>query len=439
MPVRSLYILAFFWLLLPAPELIAQDSTFPRWTLVQCIQYAEQHNIALNNFRLIKQLKEQDQVQAKAAIIPDLYGGASYDFTHYSQASSLSKTTVNTTGSWGLSSKVVLYNGGILKTNIRQSDLDVKIADLNIAQEKNSLYLNIIEAYTNILLSKETINYAKVQLESSQVQNEQAKIQYNAGAIARKQLIQLEAQLANDEFTLTNAQNAERSNKVILKQLLQIPVTDSFDISDKTAEFALQLIPSLNEVLESAMKFRPEIKSSQLNREMAELDLKIAKAGYLPSISVGGKLYTGNQNIVNKNILAQLNDNFYQNIGISASIPIFTKKINATNVARAKISITQSDLNQLNTKTILSQEIEQAYITTNNAYGEYLAAKKQFGYYEEAYKIASEELRLGATNITEFVQQRNLYTQALQAYVQAKYKAMLAYNVLNFYAGKLNN
>ncbi|MFD2526031.1 TolC family protein [Flavihumibacter stibioxidans] len=417
----------------------AQQPTGKLWTLDECIVYAENNNIALKNLRLRKQVVEQDLVQSKAMMLPDLYAGAGYDLSHYTKTSNQGSKAINTSGSLGLNSQMTLYNGGVLKNNIRRQNLNLEMAGLDIEVENNNLFLDIIGAYTNILLARETILYMESLLETSKTQTDQARLQFNAGAISRKQLIQFESQLANDQFALTNAGNASRSNKIVLKQLLQLPAEDSFDIAPGTLDVPLRLLPPLNEFLSDARNTRPEIRNSRLFIQGAELDIKIAKAGYLPSVSAGAGISTGMRNSINKGTFTQLGNNFYQNLGITVSFPLFSRKLNETNMARTKIARQQAELSLVNTNTLLSQAVEQAYINYQNAMAEYLAAERQFTNYEEVYKISTEELRLGAANITEFVQQRNLYVQALQSFTQSRFRAILAYKILNFYAGRLNN
>jgi len=408
------------------------------WSLKECLQYAQEHNIAINNLRLSRLSAEQDLISAKAAVLPDLNGSVSQNATHYGSSATDRNKKINTSGSIGLNSSLTLFNGGVLKANINQQQLGLEAAGLDIDEANNDLYLQIIEAYTTILLDKETINYARDLVQTSQAQTEQMRQRYQAGDVARKDLIQLEAQLASDQYTLTNAQNAERQDKITLKQLLQLPISETFDIEKPdTASVRLAAIPSLNQVVEEALANRPEVKNSQLSIESAKLDLKKAKAGYLPEISLNGGLGTSYGNNTDFGTFNQFNNNFYQQIGVTASIPLFTRKINKTNVAKSTIAIQQAELGLLNTKTILSQEVEQSYINTQNAYSQYNASTRQLDYNKEAYRIAGEELRVGAANTVEYVQQKNLYIQALQAYTQAKYSALLSLNVFKFYKGDL--
>jgi outer membrane protein len=79
--------------------------------------------------------------------------------------------------------------------------------------------------------------------------------------------------------------------------------------------------------------------------------------------------------------------------------------------------------------------VEQAYINVLNAQSQYDAAVEQLRYTQEAYRIANEQLKIGATNTTEVMVQKNLYIQALQSYIQAKYSSALYIRIYDFYRG----
>lgn len=437
MSINLLKYVSFLGLWFYALSSNAQDAQTSAkwWSLKECLVYAQQNNITLNNLRLAKQSADQNLISAKAAVLPDLNASASQNATHYGLAQGEASKAISLNGSAGLNSSVTLFNGGTLKAGILQSQLGTEMANLDIAEAGNNLYLQIIQAYTNILLDKETIRYTQDLVQTSQAQTDQMGHQYKVGAVAQKDLIQLQAQLASDQYTLTSAKNAERQDKITLKQLLQLPIDNNFDIAKADTSFTLTAIPSLHEVVQEAIAKRPEVKNSVLSIESSKLDLKRAKAGYLPVISLNGGIGTSYSNNTGIGTFRQFDNNFYQQIGITATIPLFSRKVNQTNVAKSNIAIKQAELDLLNTKTLLSQTVEQAYINTQNAYSQYDASSEQLNYNKEAYRIAGEELRVGSANTVEYIQQKNLYIQALQAYTQAKYSAMLSLNVFNFYKG----
>jgi len=421
----------------------AQDTSFTtsaiQWDLATTIAYAKKNNIQVNIIRLDEQLSEQDLLLARAARHPDLSGSATQSITHSKNTNPVVggfQTQANLQGSYSLNSALTVYRGGYLNYDVRSKDLQLQAANLNVAVTENDITLQITQAYLNILLAKENIDYSDQVAKTSQAQYEQGKTRYNGGGISKKDLLQLEAQAAGDQYNLVTAQNQYRQNVLTLKQILQLPSTTAFQPVVPGTLIAEQAIPSLLQAQAIAIQNRPEIRYNELQMQVAETELQKARAGYKPTISVGGSVSTGYSDNQDVKYFNQINDNLFQRLAATLSIPIFDNRINKTNVVRSKILIEQARLTLEQTKTILNQEIEQAYISVLNAQAQYKSADVQLRANREAYNISGEQLRLGAINIVDLLVQRNLYVQSLQNFIQAKYNSILNIKIYEFYMGQ---
>ncbi len=418
----------------------AQDSTqLPaKWSLQQCIDYAKKYNIQVNSLRLTEQTNEQELLLAKAAKLPGVNGSTSASITNSKNANPVVggfQTQASFANNFSVSSSWIIYNGGYLNDVVKQNQLNIQSANLNILQQENNITLQITQAYLNILLAKENVLYLQDLQTTTEAQVNQGQQQYNAGSIAKVSLIELQAQLASDKYNLVTAKNTERQNALTLRQILLLPSGTPFDIIVPDTLMASALTASLEQAQKTALETRPEVKISQLDVQVSQLDLAKAKAGYYPTATIGAGLATGYSDNQSYSYLKQLDNNFYQQIGLTLSIPIFTKRINKTNVENAKIEIAQSQLSLTNTKTVLSQEVEQSYINVLNAQAQYDAAVEQLNSAKESYRIVNEELKVGAANMVDYLTQKNLYVQALENYIQAKYSTALNIRIYEFYMG----
>ncbi|WP_316742709.1 TolC family protein [Pedobacter antarcticus] len=406
------------------------------WDLETCLQYAKTNNIQLRGLGLDKQSAEQDLLLAKAAVLPDLYGSAAQSYNHYNKATGIANSTLNYQGSIGLSSAWTLYQGGYLKTDIKQKDLSVQSAAYAIEQARNDISIQITQTYLSILVDKESIIYLQDLVKTSVAQLAQANKRFNTGSAAKKEVVQFEAQLATDQYNLTAAQNAERLDKISLRQILQLPEKLDFEIVRPLNISTTADIPGLAAVQQYAFQNRPEIKNAQLGVQIADLNLQKAKTGYLPTLSLGAGIGTSYAKDPSYNAFRQFDNNFYQQAGLTLSVPVFTKRQNKTATAKARIAVAQSELSMEDTKTTLALGTEKAFINVQNAGSQFSSATEQLKYNTEIYRIATQELNIGAANIVEYYQQRNLYVQATQTYIQAKYNAALAARIYEFYLGK---
>lgn len=424
-------------------SLKAQDGILLRlpskWDLQACLDYAKTNNIQLNTLRLNEQISKQDLLLARAARYPNLYGALSQNFTHSNNANPVisgfaTQSTFASTST--LSSAWTVFNGGYINYNIKLQNLNLRQAGLSIDEIQNTLTLEITQDYLNILLAKENIIYVQDLVNTSGAQLDQGKNMYSAGSIARNALIDLEAQNAADKYNLVSARSAYRQNLLTLKQLLQLPWTYSMDIAIPDTIIATALMPSLDEVQRIALATRPEIKYAETGVDIAQMNLKTAKAFSLPVATVGASIASGYSNNESEAYLKQLDNNFYQRVGLTISIPIFNNRIYKTQIEISKIEIEESKLSLMAAKTNLSQLVEQAYINVINASAQYDAAVVQLKSSKESYRVANEQFKYGAVNLVNLLQQKNLYVQALQAYIQAKYSAALNLEVYNFYRGE---
>ena len=423
------------------PVVKAQDTTSGsvlKWDLQTCLDYAKKNNITIRSLRWDQRSSEQDLLLTKAAKLPNLSGNLRQTVINANNADPVVggfQTQAKMSGNYGLSSSWVLYNGGYLNNDIKQKDVLLDMASLGVQQAENDITLQITQAFLNILLARENIVYIEDLLSTSQAQLQQGKQRFDAGSISRKDYLQLEATLANDQYNLVNARNTLRQNTITLKQILQIPSSTGFDVVAPDTLNTTHVLPSLQDAESAALATRPEVKIGELGVQSAQLELEKARAGTKPTISLGAGLTSGFSDNQDQKFFSQLNNNFYQTVGLTVAIPIFNNRIAKTNIEKSKIQIEQARLTLQGTKTTLDQVVEQAYISTLNAQAQLTAAETQWRTSQESFRITTEQLRLGALATVDLLTQKNLYVQAMQAYIQARYNTILSKKIYDFYTG----
>ncbi|TXJ23261.1 MAG: TolC family protein [Chitinophagaceae bacterium] len=436
---RILY-LSTFLLLLTGIATAQDNAQLPaKWTLEDCINYAKENNIQINTLKLSSDAAKLDWQQSKNNRLPNVNGTISQSLVNSNNADPVIggfQTQANFSSNYGINSSMTIYNGGYLNNDIRSKSLSLESANLTVQETTNNITLSITQAFLNILLAKENITYLKQVLATSDAQLKQSQQRFDAGSISKKDLLQFQSQLASDNYNLVTANNNYQTNIVNLKQLLQLPASYQMEVAEPASVEPQQAVVSLNEAMSAAQEIRPEVKNSEVGVSIAETELAKTKAGRLPTVSLGANLSSGFSDNRDAKYFSQLNNNFYQSLGVTIAVPIFSRKLNKTNIAKSKIAIEQAKLDLLNTKTVLNQQVEQAYINLRNAQAQFVAAQTQLKAAEESYHITDEQLKLGAVNAVDVMTQRNTYVQALQSFVQAKYSAVLYNKIYDFYTGK---
>lgn len=244
-----------------------------------------------------------------------------------------------------------------------------------------------------------------------------------------------QSQAATNKYNLITAKNNYQQQLLVLKQLLELPPEQSFEIDTIKNYTESLLIQDKLEIYQKALEVLPEIEATEVGVDISKKDLEIAKGGFLPSLSLTGSLGSGYTDVQDMNFSDQLDFNFNQRIGLSLSIPIFNRNQTKTQVENAKINIRKAELQLETTKKELYQKIETAWQNAISSQEQLLASKSARDAAEESYKLAQKKYELNALSTTDLVVSQNTYTNAEINYLQAKYLNILYSQLLQFYQG----
>lgn len=438
--------LLFTALLTSALSLSAQEDK--QWTLEDCINYALEKNIQLQQNKISLQESEEDVKEAKAALFPSLSFSTGHNVVNrpYQENSSTvsgteiissdSKTTYS--GNYGLNAQWTLWNRNQRLNNIKQQKTNREIAQLTVAETENMLKEQIAQLFIQILYADESIAINKGTVEVSRATYERAQELFKEGSISKADLAQLEAQLSNDEYQLVTSESTLRNYKLQLKQLLELDNTKEMSlvlphISD---EHVMELLPSQTDVYQTALATRPEIKSSKLDIDNAKLAISSAKAGYMPTISLSASTSSTTNSSSSNNWTQQMKYGWNNMIGLSLSLPIFDQRQTKTSIRKARLQYDTTQLNLINAQKELYSTIESLYLDALNAQQQYVAAETKLKSSQTSFDMVSEQFNLGMKNTIELLTEKNNLLSAQQQRIQAKYMAILNRTLLNFYAGQ---
>jgi outer membrane protein len=286
-----------------------------------------------------------------------------------------------------------------------------------------------------ILYSSEAIRVHKSSLETSMKNEQRGKEFVNVGKMSKADLSQLTSQRAQDEYNIVEAESNLRNYKRQLKQLLQLTTEEEFDIviPTTTDEMALQEIPQMQGVYESALAIRPEIQNAKLGIEASDLNIKIAKAQKLPTIGLNASAITNTTSMSNNAWGTQLKTNFNVGAGFNVSIPLFDNRSTKTAVNKAAIQKMNYQLDLQDKQTALYSTIENYWLQAVTNQNKFKAAKVATESQQTSYDLLSEQFRLGLKNIVELMNGKDNLLMAQQNELQSKYLTILNIDMLKFY------
>ena len=418
-----------------------------QWDLQSCIDYALQQNITIRKNRVNAESTQIDVKTAKAALFPSLSFSTSQNMVNrpYQESSntvsgseiirSTSKTSYN--GNYGLNASWTVYNGNKRLNTIKQEKLNNQVAGLDVATSENSIQESIAQTYIQILYAAESVKVNENTLQVSIAQRDRGQELLNAGSIAKSDFAQLEAQVSTDRYQLVTAQATLQDYKLQLKQLLELDGENEMNIylpslSDNSV---LTPLPTKKDVYASALAIRPEIEASKLNVEASELGIDIAKAGYLPSVSLSAGIGTNHTSGSDFTFGEQVKNGWNNSIGLSVSVPIFNNRQTKSAVQKAILQRETNMLSLLDEQKALYKTIEGLWLDANSAQQRYAAANEKLKSTQISYDLISEQFDLGMKNTVELLTEKNNLLQAQQEQLQAKYMAILNAQLLKFYQG----
>ncbi len=424
---------------------IAQSA----WTLQDCLDYAMQNNITLQRARLQQQSAAEEVKGQKAALLPSLSASTNHS-VGYRPWQDVGVTTVTNgqvnakvdksyyNGSYGLNAQWTVWNGNRNRNNVKMSELSEQQAELEAATTANSIQERIAQLYVQILYLDEAIKVSQSSLETSKKNEERGREILEVGKMSRADLAQLTAQRATDEYNVVEAQAQKATYLLQLKQLLELTADQEFDIvvPAATDEQALGEIPSLQDVYEQALAYRPEIENSRLAIESSGLNLAIAKAGRLPSIGVTGGIGSSTNSLSKNGWGTQMKTNYDMSGGVTVSIPLFDQRQTRTQVNKARIQQQQALLDLQDQQKQLYQTIEQYWLDATTNQQKFRAAMTNVESEEQSYNLLEEKFHVGLTNIVELMSGKDRLLSAQQNRLQSKYQTLLNMQLLRFYAGQ---
>ena len=418
-----------------------------QWTMQECIDYAMQNNITLQKARLSQQSAVEDVKGSKGALLPTVSASAnqSLGYRPWQDTGSTTVTNgmVNTkvdktylNGSYGVNAQWTVWNGNKNTNNVKLNKLSGQQAELQVAETANSIQERIAQLYVQILYLDESIKVSKASLETSQKNEERGKEMVEVGKMSKADLAQLTAQRASDEYNVVDAQAQMANYKLQLKQLLELTGEEEFDvvIPQTTDDQALAEIPALQNVYQQALLSRPEIESSKLAIESSDLNVKIAKAGWLPSLSLSGSFSTSTNSLSSNGWSNQMKTNFSTQAGLTLSVPLFDGRQTRTSVNKAKIQRQQAQLDLLDQQKTLYQTIEGYWLDANTNQQRFRAAQTTVESEQQSYDLLAEKFNLGLTNIIELMNGKDKLLSAQQNRLQSKYQTILNQQLLRFYS-----
>lgn len=426
-------------LLLAASVATAQEHG--PWSLRDCIGYALEHNISLQQQGLQVQQQELQLSTSKGSRLPSVSANASENFSFgrgLTADNTYSNTNTTSTG-FSLGASVPVYQGSRISNSIRQDELNLKAVTADFERAKENVSMAVAQAYVQILYNMELLDVARNQVAIDSLQVERLTGMLENGKASPAQVAQQRAALGQSRLTATEALNSLKLAVLDLTQLLELPSPEGFTIVRPVTDLEGTILPDPERIYEDALLEKPAVKAEEFRLDASEYAIKIAKGAYLPSISASGGFgsnYYTMSSAPSNSFADQMKNNFSQYLGLTLSVPIFNGFQTRNQVRAAELSRKNQMLQLENTRKTLYKEIQQAWYNAVAAREKLLSSKEAEASAKESYDLVTAKYENGKANITEFNEARDAFLRSESDLSRARYEFLYATKLLDFYQGR---
>lgn len=447
----------------------AQDG----WTLERCIHHAVENNLQVMLKENSKESVDLDVRNAMHQRYPTLSSGVNLGWNFGRTIDPTTNTFITETffnNGISISSGVLLFNANRINNSIKLAKLNGEITDKELTQIKQDIALQVASAFLNIVFAQENLKNAQEQKSQTERQFQLVKSMIAVGNRPNNDILEVEAQLLQNDQSIVTSNNLLSSSKLALKQLLRLD--EDFDIIIPE-NIALSTDPDIltdNEVYQLALQSQSRIHAAQLQINSAELNHRMSKASYYPSISGGGSLQTNYSNqgievvgfnevisdqdiyingtsvnvgfpqqipILNqKKYFHQLTDNLSYGVGVNCQIPIYSNLNARTNAQKAKINIDNAKLNLELEENTLKTQVNTAMNDARAAKAKYASTQKVLDVQKRLLDNTNRKYEAGNSNTFELSNINSQFESAQINDLIAKYDYIFKVKVIEFYLGK---
>ena len=397
----------------------AAGASAQSWSLDDCMKYAVEHATEVKREVVNARQRKQDYQHAVAGFLPTVSGGVQGQYAWGRNIDPETNTYNNVTtfnNYYQLYAELNVFDGFATINALKQAKLSRDYSATAMQKIQDDRAIDVMQKYVDAAYAEASIQIASEKLNESKRMQAKMKRLYELGEKGRPDVVQMESQVAEDEYNLTHQENVAKQSLLALKSAMNFPVDEELKIQINKeqkiqieGERNLKLKTGYEEVSESGVNYEtvyqgfqnisPDLKSAEYEVERARYDYKIAKGRLLPSLSLGGGISTNYyKNLSQKGqydgFASQFRNNQGEYLALTLSIPIY----NSDRWHSVKKACNDWQLAQVNleeTRRKLHDQIAQAVMDAEGYAKELHQMQKKVASDSLAYHMSSRKFEEG--------------------------------------------
>lgn len=401
---RTLTAILFLAMLSTGSTKAAEHADTLFLSVEQLFERGVKYNLQLQADALETAMAHERTKTARTARLPDLqvglrggYVGQPVVFQH-----GLSDPTHPETPDWSQNYAVdftqPLYEGGRIRYSIRQADMEKQVAELQQLSDEAEVKLSLLNQYMNLFSLFKQYEVLARNIEESEIRLHDIRRMKEEGLITNNDVLRSEMQLTNDRLSL---QETENSIALVSQQLNILLGQDETLLlePDTTLLYRSVALNDYDDYIDQAYTNDPAMKLLRKQTELAENNVRLSKAAYLPNVS----LYASNTlaRPVSRTMADMYNNTW--NVGLSVSYPLSSLFKENHRIKESKLQVSLRKNEESQKQQNIRIEVRTAYLRHKEALLQVDALKLSVRQAEENYRIMQNRYMNQLTILTDLL------------------------------------
>ena len=409
--------------------------------LHDCMEYAISNSTKMRIQQAAIGDAQIDRRDAALALFTPQISANTYAYYNFGRSiDPQTNTYFNTTSfhnNYGVSAGYDLFDGFKAVNNYKISKTGLLIADSQEKQGEADICLAVMEAYYNVVYYKRLVDVYEEQVSVAEQALVKASRQEELGQKGHADVVQMEADLADRQYDLTNTRNMYESQRMTLADLMFWPLDEELVIDASMPVWQAEQGVA-DEAVSFALEHNPAVKIASMQELNAKRELNTAKWQTLPSLglyagwSTSYYTYQGSQTAP---FQAQFKNNGGEYVEVSLSIPIWNRMSKHSTISRKQHALEKASATLDQTLRDVESEVRRAVQDRDGAATAYRQAQRKAEVQEEAYTLNLKKLEQGLISPLEFQTANNNYLKAQADEMDSLFKYLIKQAVVRYYNG----
>ena len=420
---------------------MAQEQAPSAMTLHDCMEYAVSNSTKMRIQQAAIGDAQIDRRDAALALFTPQISAQTYAYYNFGRSiDPQTNTYFNTTSfhnNYGVSAGYDLFDGFKAVNNYKISKTGMLIADSQEKQVEADICLAVMEAYYNVVYYKRLCDVYEEQVAVAGQALAKAKRQEELGQKGHADVIQMEADLADRQYDLTNTYNMYESQKMTLSDLLFWPVDEELVIDTSMPVWQVEPVAT-ESVVDFALEHNPGIQIASWQELNAKRELNTAKWSLLPTVGLyagwSTSYYTYQGSTTNP-FWNQFKNNGGEYVELSLSIPIWNRLSKHSAISRKRHALDKATAELDQKRRDVESEVRRAIQDRDGAATAYQQAQRKAEVQAEAYTLNLKKLEQGLISPLEFQTANNNFLKAQADEMNSLFKYLIKQAVVRYYNG----